>query len=118
MNRNGNDKLLQDQVRRNMRGTKLKNILNCVPNVLNDSIPGHFEVMIFLSDKSPITFTRGQTMKKHGIHLLNYLYYKINFISSIPSYYSQLLYLPSLLKINKAIILHKHFIPPCPFTYK
>lgn len=92
-----------------MRGTKLRNILNCVLNVLNDSIPGHFEVMIFFADKSPITFTRRKTIKKHGIHLLNYLYYKINCISSIPSYYSQFLYIPYLLKINKAIILHKYF---------
>lgn len=55
-----------------MRGTKLRNSLNGVLNVLNDSIPGHSEVVLFLAAKSPITVTRGQTMKNHGIYLLNY----------------------------------------------
>lgn len=64
MNTNGNDKLPQDQVRRNMRGTKLMNILNCVLNVLHESIPGHFEVMILFTDKSAIAFIRRKTMKK------------------------------------------------------
>ena len=60
MNVNGNEKLPQDQVRRNMRRTKLRNMLNHVLKVLNYSITGKFEITSSFSDKSPITFTRGQ----------------------------------------------------------